>query len=121
MYKKFINKKNHSKKKAKCHIKSVDYSSKYLGLNHTKTPNYKLKNGIFNNNKKEKMMINQPIYNIKTVLNKNNVYENLISKTNKNSYTIIKKKQLSLNKSKKMSNKENSVKLKRDTQSTEYE
>jgi hypothetical protein len=30
----FINKKNHSKKKAKCHIKSVDYSSKYLSCNY---------------------------------------------------------------------------------------
>ena len=67
------------------------------------------------------MMINKPLYNIKTVFNDNKVYENLISKANKNGYTIIKKKQLSLNKSKKMNNKENSVKLKRDTQSTEYE
>lgn len=119
----FIEKNNKSKKKLQCHIKSVDYSSMYLGLNCTKTPTYKVKNEIFNNKKPK--MINEPIYNIKTVLNKNNHYENLISQANKNktSYTKIKKHQLSLNKSKKFYNKDNIIKerLKRDTQSTEYE
>ena len=118
----YIIKKNQNQKKEHCHIKSVDYSSIYLGLNPTKTPTYKIKNEIFNN-KKVTMMINKPIYNIKTILNNNKIYENIINQVNKNksSYAKIIKSQLSLNKSKKINNKESTVKLKRDTQSTEYE
>ena len=94
------------------HIKSINYASIYIGLNNNKTPTHK-------------KLYNESIYNIKTVLNKkdNKKYPDFINNMNKNqtSYAKIKKSQLSL--SKRMHNKEIIVKerLKRDTQSTEYE
>ena len=117
---KIMNEKNYSKtKRIQCHINSVDYSSIYTGLNYNKTPSYRINNGI--NNK----LVNEPIYNLKAILNKNKNYENLVNQVNKNqtSYVKIKQNQLFLTKSKKFYNKEIIIKerIKRDTQSTEYE
>ena len=92
-----------------------------MDINCIKTPNYKIKNEILNKNNK---ISNEPVYNIKTILNKNNRYEELLNQVNKNqtSYAKIKKNQLSFTKSKKSYNKEIAKeRIKRDTQSTEYE
>ncbi len=115
------NEKKSITKRLRCHIKSVDYASIYMDINCIKTPNYKIKNEILNKNNK---ISNEPVYNIKTILNKNNRYEELLNQVNKNqtSYAKIKKNQLSFTKSKKSYNKEIAKeRIKRDTQSTEYE
>ena len=116
--------KNNNTKRLQCHIDSVDYASIYQGLNSIKTPTYKIKNGIFKNNTSK--ISNESIYNIKAIINKKKNYENLLNQVNKNktSYAKIKKNQLSFTKSKKIyTNREIVVKerIKRDTQSTEYE
>ena len=114
--KNYINQKKNNTKRLQCHIDSVDYSSIYQGLNSIKTPTYKIKNGIFKNNITK--ITNEPIYNIKMIINKKN-YENLLNQVNKNktSYAKIKKNQLSFTKSKKLNNKEivNKEIFKRDT------
>ena len=104
------------------HIKSINYASIYLEAINNKTPNHNIKN-IFND--KNKKIYNESVYTIRTVLNKHynkkyQVYLNQIVK-NQTSYVKIKKNQLSL--TKRLNNKEIFVKekLKRDTQSTEYE
>lgn len=112
-------------KRINYHVKSVDYASIYSDLNNIKTPTHKIKDEFFKNNKNINI-INDSICNINTILNKNKNYENLLIRVNKkdnNSYAKIKKNQLSLNKSKGHYNKEifGKERLKRDTQSTEYE
>ena len=121
--KNYNNQKINNTKRLQCHIDSIDYVSIYQGINNIKTPTYKIKNGIFKN--KSSKISNEPIYNIKAIINNKKNYEDLLNQVNKNktSYAKIKKNKLSFTKTKKLNNKEIAVKerIKRDTQSTEYE
>lgn len=110
-------------KRIQCHIKTINYASIYSGLNNNKTPNYNLRKSIINDKSKEKYK--DAVYNMKSFLNKVNNKKNIdflyqINK-DKNSYAKIKKNQLSL--SKRLHYKDLFVKerIKRDSQSTEYE